>query len=474
MNAHGLSSFPVGGAPLPRPATPGSVPASATTPASPEADPGAARPVDARTPAGDVRHGQRARAADGLDAEPSPPRAGPGTDEFSDLLEPVPSVPAADTTPATSPADTRPDAGAPERLLALLALGWQPATAAPPHAGGPAAVAPAAASAASAASASAASAASAAAAAAARAASAPALPGHAPPAPAPAVPAMNPAAETAGTPPAPASASVAAAAVAAAPLPSAPAATHAVPSDGAPGATPPAPDAPASGPAPRGATTTGEAAAAAAAPAGRPPGDAATATQPPAPAVAATLPVAAVQVTDLGAAATAPGDAAPAVHATGATGANVPVLRAEAAPLLPPLAVPADPGAGFDDGLGTRIAWMADQRMGHAEIRLNPEHAGPIDVRVDLDGDRVDARFHSASAEVRQALEASLPRLRELLGQHGLELGQADVGQQPRDQTPATAASARREGARADATTDGADAPRPPRVSARSLVDTWA
>ena len=93
------------------------------------------------------------------------------------------------------------------------------------------------------------------------------------------------------------------------------------------------------------------------------------------------------------------------------------------------LAMPADPEAGFDDGFGTRIAWMAEQRLGHAEIRLNPEHVGPIDVRVQLDGNRVTAEFHSAHAEVRQAIEASMPRLREMLGQHGLQLGQADVGQ---------------------------------------------
>ncbi|HEY5803031.1 MAG TPA: flagellar hook-length control protein FliK [Lysobacter sp.] len=103
--------------------------------------------------------------------------------------------------------------------------------------------------------------------------------------------------------------------------------------------------------------------------------------------------------------------------------ADVPVLGGA------PLTVPTDPDAGFDDGFGARIAWMAEQRVGHAEIRLNPEHVGPIDVRVQLDGTRVSAEFHSAHAEVRQAIEASVPRLREMLGQQGLQLGHADVGQ---------------------------------------------
>jgi len=104
-----------------------------------------------------------------------------------------------------------------------------------------------------------------------------------------------------------------------------------------------------------------------------------------------------------------------------------------------PMSMPAQLDDGFDDSFGTRIAWMAEQKLGHAEIRLNPEHAGPIDVRIQLDGTQVNAAFHSANADVRQALEASLPRLRDLLGQQGLQLGNADIGQrqqsgQQRDQ----------------------------------------
>ncbi|MCW0417165.1 hypothetical protein NB689_002919 [Xanthomonas sacchari] len=49
-------------------------------------------------------------------------------------------------------------------------------------------------------------------------------------------------------------------------------------------------------------------------------------------------------------------------------------------------------------------------------------------------GDQVNASFSSNQADVRQALENSLPRLRDMLGQHGFQLGQADVGQQPQQQ----------------------------------------
>lgn len=97
--------------------------------------------------------------------------------------------------------------------------------------------------------------------------------------------------------------------------------------------------------------------------------------------------------------------------------------------VMPPVQMPADPDAGFDDALGARVAWAAEQKLGHAEIRLNPEHLGRIDLKIQLDGTRVSAEFASANADVRHALEATLPKLREMLGQHGLQLGQADVGQ---------------------------------------------
>lgn len=119
------------------------------------------------------------------------------------------------------------------------------------------------------------------------------------------------------------------------------------------------------------------------------------------------------------------GDAAPAADASAAFVVAPSPAATPARSVVPtaPLNLPPNPQAGFDDGLGTGIAWMAEQRIGHAEIRLNPEHVGPIEVRVQVDGNRVDAEFHSNHVEVRQAIEASVPRLREMLGQHGLQLG---------------------------------------------------
>lgn len=88
----------------------------------------------------------------------------------------------------------------------------------------------------------------------------------------------------------------------------------------------------------------------------------------------------------------------------------------------------------FDEAIGARVGWLAEQKIGHAHIRINPDNMGQIDVKLQLDGDRVHASFSSAHADVRHALENSLPRLREMLGEQGLQLSHADVGQQSTQQ----------------------------------------
>ena len=148
--------------------------------------------------------------------------------------------------------------------------------------------------------------------------------------------------------------------------------------------------------------------------------------------------------------------------------ASTPAARAI---IAAPITVPVDPQTGFDDGFGARIVWMAEQRLGHAEIRLNPEHLGPIEVRVQMDGTQVSAEFQSGHAGVRQAIEASLPRLREMLGQQGLQLGQTDVGQRH----AGSGAPARRDGDTPSQGGSPVDAQLPSRhVRTRGLLDEYA
>jgi flagellar hook-length control protein FliK len=131
--------------------------------------------------------------------------------------------------------------------------------------------------------------------------------------------------------------------------------------------------------------------------------------------------------------ASASGDAGTSTTNTGfapllARGAEALQATVRTAPVAAPTALPLMLDADFDDGLGARVTWMAEQRIDHAQIRVSPESLGPIDVRLQLDGHRVNAQFHAANADVRQALESGMDRLRDMLGRQGMELGQAQVG----------------------------------------------
>ncbi|WP_315387841.1 flagellar hook-length control protein FliK [uncultured Stenotrophomonas sp.] len=95
-----------------------------------------------------------------------------------------------------------------------------------------------------------------------------------------------------------------------------------------------------------------------------------------------------------------------------------------------PTATPHVGGDDFDDAMSARIGWLADQKIGHATIKVTPHDLGLIEVRLQMDGDKVHATFSSAHADVRHALESSIPRLREMLNEQGFQLGNADVGQQ--------------------------------------------
>jgi flagellar hook-length control protein FliK len=86
---------------------------------------------------------------------------------------------------------------------------------------------------------------------------------------------------------------------------------------------------------------------------------------------------------------------------------------------------------GWDQDLGTRLQWLVHQGAHSAELRLNPPDLGAMDVRITSDGNSSNVQFFAASGAVRDALEAALPRLRELFVQQGLQLDGAGVSDRP-------------------------------------------
>ncbi len=77
---------------------------------------------------------------------------------------------------------------------------------------------------------------------------------------------------------------------------------------------------------------------------------------------------------------------------------------------------------GWDRSLGDRVQWMVSQKVQVAELRLNPPNLGPIEIRVHVDGDRTQVNFVAPQAAVREAIDAALPRLREMFAEGGMTL----------------------------------------------------
>ncbi|MGM0594819.1 MAG: flagellar hook-length control protein FliK [Pseudomonadota bacterium] len=93
------------------------------------------------------------------------------------------------------------------------------------------------------------------------------------------------------------------------------------------------------------------------------------------------------------------------------------------------LAVPVQQ-QGWGEAMGERVVWMARSNIQQAQIQLNPRDLGPVEIKIAMQNDQTNVNFVAHNATTREALEAALPRLRDMLGEQGLNLGQTNVSGQ--------------------------------------------
>ncbi|MEM1187742.1 MAG: flagellar hook-length control protein FliK [Pseudomonadota bacterium] len=89
---------------------------------------------------------------------------------------------------------------------------------------------------------------------------------------------------------------------------------------------------------------------------------------------------------------------------------------------------PEDPE--FAGELTTRMKVLVRDGVREARINLHPAELGRLQVTVSTEGDQARISFMAETSAARDAIEQSLPRLRDMLEQNGLQLAQSDVGQQ--------------------------------------------
>ena len=90
-----------------------------------------------------------------------------------------------------------------------------------------------------------------------------------------------------------------------------------------------------------------------------------------------------------------------------------------------------------------RAALMAAQKIEFAEIQLDPPELGPLQVRVSVNQEQASVSFVAATPQVREALEQTSMRLRELFDEQSLDLVDVDVSDQSQQQQQESEESSR-------------------------------
>ena len=84
-------------------------------------------------------------------------------------------------------------------------------------------------------------------------------------------------------------------------------------------------------------------------------------------------------------------------------------------------------------GLSQRVMVLTSQNNQFAEIQLDPPELGALRVKVQITQEGVNVNFSSTHAAVRDAVEQSIPRLREMMEEQGLSLGESSVSDEQED-----------------------------------------
>ena len=112
-----------------------------------------------------------------------------------------------------------------------------------------------------------------------------------------------------------------------------------------------------------------------------------------------------------GTAATPSAPAAPGAHGV-----------ATLAPVTEPVGMPT-----FAPALSERVVLMLTAGLQHAQVEVNPPELGPVRIDLSLAAETASVAFSAALPETRYAIEQTLPVLRDLLAERGVQLADARI-----------------------------------------------
>jgi flagellar hook-length control protein FliK len=138
---------------------------------------------------------------------------------------------------------------------------------------------------------------------------------------------------------------------------------------------------------------------------------------------------------------------------------------------------------GFGQELSERVVVLARGGVQTAQLSLDPSGLGPVGVSIQVHGHTATLAFTAAHEATRGALEAALPRLREMFAANGMQLSDATVGGRSNPEWSAQADARTPNGQRGGnggpdpgvmAPVDATEAAAAPASTVRRLVDIYA
>ena len=127
-------------------------------------------------------------------------------------------------------------------------------------------------------------------------------------------------------------------------------------------------------------------------------------------------------------------------------------------------------------GMTAYVRVLKSQGGGEAKLNLHPAELGRMSISVYTDGNDTRVAFVVETPQARQAIEAAIPRLREMLDSAGLSLSDSDVSEQ-RNRQPGESDGGSRQQNGGTSSSDGNDVPSHTAISLTldpdRLVDTY-
>jgi hypothetical protein len=84
----------------------------------------------------------------------------------------------------------------------------------------------------------------------------------------------------------------------------------------------------------------------------------------------------------------------------------------------------------FSPKLAMRVQWLIKQAASTAEILMDPPELGPLSVKMKSVGNETHVLFSVTNLQTKEAVEANLAKLKEMLLEQGINLGDTHVQQQ--------------------------------------------